>query len=42
MKNCHDDVLAFHNEAVTLPNKERTEMRDRRDANRRQGQIAKN
>ena len=35
MKNCHDDMLAFHNEAVTLPNKERTEMRDRRDANRR-------
>lgn len=35
MKNCHDDILAFHNEAVTLPNKERTEMRDRRDANRR-------
>ena len=35
MRNCHDDVLAFHNDAVTLPNKERTEMRDRRDANRR-------
>lgn len=35
MQNCHDDVVAFHNEKVTLPNSERTEMRERRDANRR-------
>ena len=35
MKNCHADILAFHDEDVTLPQKERTEMRERRDANRR-------
>ncbi len=35
MKNCHDDITAFHDEEVTLPQKERSEMRDRRDANRR-------
>ena len=35
MKNCHEDLLAFHNEDVTLPQKERAEMRERRDANRR-------
>lgn len=35
MKNCHDDMVAYHDDEVTLSNKERTEMRDRRDANRR-------
>ena len=35
MKNCHDDVIAYHDEDVTLPHKDRTEMRDRRDINRR-------
>ena len=35
MKNCHTDLLAYHDEEVTLPQKERTEMRERRDANRR-------
>ena len=35
MKNCHDDMIAYHDEDVTLPHKERTEMRDRRNTNRR-------
>ena len=35
MKNCHADVLAYHDDEVTLPQKERTEMRERRDSNRR-------
>ena len=35
MKNCHADVLAHHDENATLPKKERTEMRERRDSNRR-------
>ena len=35
MKNCHADILAYHDEDVTLPQKERTEMQERRDANRR-------
>lgn len=34
MYNCHDDILAYQNEKVTLPEKEREEMRDRRDTNR--------
>jgi len=34
MYNCHDDILAYHNEEVTLPDNERKEMRQRRDANR--------
>lgn len=34
MFNCADDVLARHDEEVTLPQAERTEMRGRRDANR--------
>ena len=34
MKNCHDDMLAFHNERVTLGSKDRAEMRDRRNSNR--------
>jgi hypothetical protein len=32
--NCAEDVLAFHNEKVTLKQDERTAMRDRRNANR--------
>ena len=35
MKNCHADILAYHDEHVTLPNNERTAMRERRDSNRR-------
>ena len=35
MYNCHEDLVAFHNEKVTLPNGERAEMRERRDTNRR-------
>lgn len=34
MTNCHRDLLAFHDEEITLPKKERDEMRERRDANR--------
>src|SRR5260221_12321575 len=34
MFDCHDDVLAYHNEETTLPQAERTAMRDRRNANR--------
>src|SRR5687767_12198048 len=34
MFDCNDDVLAYHDEEVTLPQSERTAMRDRRDANR--------
>ena len=34
MFDCSKDVLAFHDEKVTLPQDERTEMRKRRDANR--------
>lgn len=34
MTNCHSDLLAFHDEKITLPKKERDEMRRRRDANR--------
>ena len=34
MYNCHDDILAYHDEKVTLPKKERDEMRDRRNTNR--------
>lgn len=34
MFNCSDDVIAFHDEKVTLPQDERTAMRKRRDANR--------
>lgn len=34
MYNCHDDILAYHDEAVTLPDAERTEMRERRETNR--------
>jgi hypothetical protein len=35
MYDCSEDVLAFHNSEVTLPQQERTAMRDRRDANRK-------
>lgn len=34
MFDCSDDVLAHHDEKVTLPQAERTDMRNRRDANR--------
>ena len=34
MFDCSDDVLAHHDEEVTLPQAERTAMRNRRDANR--------
>lgn len=34
MYNCHDDIIAYHNSKVTLPEAERTEMRDRRNTNR--------
>ena len=34
MYNCHDDILAYHNEEVTLSNAEQDEMRERRDTNR--------
>lgn len=36
MQDCHKDIFAFHNERVTLGNKDRAEMRDRRDKNRTQ------
>ena len=35
MKNCHDDIVAYHNNEVTLRDKDRTDMRDRREANRK-------
>lgn len=34
MQNCHLDMIAYHNDEVTLPYSERTEMRDRRNSNR--------
>ncbi|MYB31430.1 MAG: hypothetical protein F4Y20_02575 [Acidobacteria bacterium] len=34
MHDCHTDILAFHDDEVTLPDPERTEMRERRNANR--------
>lgn len=34
MFDCADDVLAHHDDKVTLPQAERTDMRNRRDANR--------
>lgn len=34
MHNCAKDILAHHDEAVTLPQAHRSEMRQRRDANR--------
>ena len=34
MYNCHDDILAYHNEKVTLPKAEQDEMRERRNTNR--------
>ena len=33
--DCSKDVLAYHDDEVTLPQPERTQMRDRRDANRK-------
>ena len=35
MFNCHEEMIGFHNDEVTLPQKERTEMKERRDANRK-------
>lgn len=35
MKNCSDDILAYHRDEVTLPTATRTGMRENRDANRR-------
>ena len=35
MKNCDRDLVAYHDENVTLSKNERTEMRERRDSNRR-------
>lgn len=34
MHDCHRDILAYHNEDVTLPEPERDEMRKRRNTNR--------
>jgi hypothetical protein len=34
MFDCNDDVAAYHDEETTLPQADRTAMRDRRDANR--------
>lgn len=34
MYNCEKDILAYHNDKVTLAQPERTAMRDRRDTNR--------
>ena len=34
MFDCSKDVIAHHDDKVTLPQDERTHMRDRRDANR--------
>jgi hypothetical protein len=34
MHNCANDILAFHNDKVTLIQSQRTAMRDRRNANR--------
>ena len=34
MYNCANDILAYHDDEVTLPQAERTNMRGRRDANR--------
>lgn len=36
MYNSHDDILSYHKEEVTLPESERSEMRDRRNTNRTQ------
>ena len=35
MVDCSKDVLAFHDDEVSLPQIERTAMRDRRNANRK-------
>jgi hypothetical protein len=35
MYDCAEDVLAYHDDRVTLPQAERTAMRERRDANRK-------
>src|SRR5579871_4468135 len=35
MIDCSKELLSFHDDEVTLPQSERTSMRDRRDANRK-------
>ena len=35
MHDCNNDILAFHNERVTLSQELRTQMRDHRNANRK-------
>ncbi|MEJ2652736.1 MAG: hypothetical protein P8173_13310 [Gammaproteobacteria bacterium] len=35
MKNCHEEMIEYHDVEVTLPHKERVEMHDRRNANRK-------
>ena len=39
MKNCSKDVRAYHDQKVNLPQKERDNMRDRRDNNRERLRI---
>ena len=39
MYNCHDDILAYHDEKVTLPKVEQDEMRDRRNTNRQRLKV---
>lgn len=34
MYDCHEDILAYHDQDVTLPKPEQDEMRDRRNTNR--------
>src|SRR5438477_2885845 len=35
MFDCSEDIKCFHNDEVTLPRNEQSEMRKRRDANRK-------
>ena len=35
MFHCASDILAYHDDEITLSQKERTNMRERRDANRK-------
>lgn len=35
MYDCSEELVSFHDDLVTLPQAERTAMRDRRDANRK-------
>lgn len=36
MKNCHKDIISFHNEEVTLRQSDQKDMREHRDSNRDQ------